>query len=210
MTNRHVPQRLAILISGAGSTMRAVLDAAQADEHYGAQPVVVISDKPDAAGLAIAASAGVPTEVVNVADFPDREAWNQALAATIARYEPDLVLCAGFMRILGAPVLEVFGGRIINTHPALLPSFPGAHAVRDAIAHGVKVTGCTVMMVDAGVDTGPIIAQAVVEVRDNDTQDSLHDRIKAVERDLVATTVGRMAREGWTINGRRVELGGRD
>lgn len=210
MTNRHVPQRLAILISGAGSTMRAVLDAAQVDEHYGAQPVVVISDKPDAAGLAIAASAGVPTEVVNVADFPDREAWNQALAATIARYEPDLVLCAGFMRILGAPVLEVFGGRIINTHPALLPSFPGAHAVRDAIAHGVKVTGCTVMMVDAGVDTGPIIAQAVVEVRDNDTQDSLHDRIKAVERDLVATTVGRMAREGWTINGRRVELGGRD
>lgn len=190
--------------------MRAVLDAAQVDEHYGAQPVVVISDKPDAAGLAIAASAGVPTEVVNVADFPDREAWNQALAATIARYEPDLVLCAGFMRILGAPVLEVFGGRIINTHPALLPSFPGAHAVRDAIAHGVKVTGCTVMMVDAGVDTGPIIAQAVVEVRDNDTQDSLHDRIKAVERDLVATTVGRMAREGWTINGRRVELGGRD
>ncbi|MFN3867115.1 MAG: phosphoribosylglycinamide formyltransferase, partial [Demequina sp.] len=124
-----------------------------------------------------------------------------------ARYAPDLVLLAGFMRLVGAPSLTRFGGRIVNTHPALLPSYPGAHGVRDALAGGAKVTGCTVMLVDEGVDTGPIVAQAAVEVWDDDTESSLHERIKSVERGLVATTVGRMAREGWAVDGRRVTLG---
>ncbi|WP_436968525.1 phosphoribosylglycinamide formyltransferase [Demequina muriae] len=186
--------------------MRAVLDA-QHDPGYGARIVAVISDRADAAGLAIAAEAGVPTSVVALADYPDRAEWDRALAEEVARHRPDLVLLAGFMRLIGAPSLSMFGGRIVNTHPALLPSYPGAHGVRDALAGGAKVTGCTVMLVDAGVDTGPIIAQAAVEVWDDDTETSLHERIKTVERGLVTTTVGRMAREGWTVEGRRVTLG---
>ncbi|MDN4480933.1 phosphoribosylglycinamide formyltransferase [Demequina sp. EGI L300058] len=206
MTNPTAPARLVVLISGAGSTMRAVLDA-QHDPGYGARIVAVISDRADAAGLAIAAEAGVPTSVVALADYPDRAEWDRALAEEVARHRPDLVLLAGFMRLIGAPSLSMFGGRIVNTHPALLPSYPGAHGVRDALAGGAKVTGCTVMLVDAGVDTGPIIAQAAVEVWDDDTETSLHERIKTVERGLVTTTVGRMAREGWTVEGRRVTLG---
>lgn len=198
-----------ILISGAGSTMRAVLEATQSAD-YGATVVGVISDRADAAGLDIARDAQIPTATVAMADFPDRATWDQAVARTIASFDPDIVLLAGFMRILGAPSLERFGGRIVNTHPALLPSFPGAHGVRDALAGGVKVTGCTVMLVDAGVDTGPIVAQAAVEVWDNDTEESLHERIKQVERTLVALTVGRMAREGWNVDGRRVTLGNRE
>ncbi|GIG54731.1 phosphoribosylglycinamide formyltransferase [Demequina activiva] len=206
MTNPRLPRRLVVLISGAGSTMRAVLEAS-ADPAYGAQIVAVISERADAAGLAIAADAGIPTQVVSLADFEDRARWDEALADAIARLEPDIVLCAGFMRLLGAPSLERFGGRIVNTHPALLPSYPGAHGVRDALEGGAKVTGCTVMLVDEGVDTGPIIAQAAIEVWDTDTEATLHERIKQVERGLVATTVGRMAREGWTVDGRRVTMG---
>ena len=206
MTNPHVPRRLVVLISGAGSTMRAVLEAS-ADPAYGARIVAVIADRADAAGLEIAADAGIPTQVVALADFADRGAWDAALAETIAAHEPDIVLCAGFMRLLGAPSLERFGGRIVNTHPALLPSYPGAHGVRDALAGGAKVTGCTVMLVDEGVDTGPIIAQAAIEVWDTDTEATLHERIKQVERALVASTVGRMARDGWTVDGRRVTMG---
>lgn len=205
MTNRSEDKRLVILISGAGSTMQAVLEA-QRDEGYGAVVVGVISDRADARGLDIARSAGIPVEVVALADFADRAAWDAALASRIGAYEPDLVLCAGFMRLLGPACLEAFGGRIVNTHPALLPSYPGAHGVRDALADGAKVTGCTVMLVDAGVDTGPIIAQAAVEVWDDDTESTLHERIKSVERGLVATTVGRMARAGWVVNGRRVTI----
>jgi phosphoribosylglycinamide formyltransferase-1 len=206
VTNPPPSRRLVVLISGAGSTMRAVLEAsARAD--YGATIVAVISDRADAAGLAIAEQADITAEVVALADFADRAAWDDALADAIAAHEPDLVLCAGFMRLLGRPSLERFGGRIVNTHPALLPSYPGAHGVRDALAGGAKVTGCTVMLVDEGVDTGPIIAQAAIEVWDTDTEATLHERIKLVERDLVATTVGRMAREGWTVDGRRVTIG---
>ncbi|WP_061960886.1 phosphoribosylglycinamide formyltransferase [Demequina flava] len=206
MTNRQAPQRLVVLISGAGSTMRAVLEAS-AEDAYGARIVGVISDKADAAGLDIAREAGIPTATVALADFPDRAAWDEALLKAIDVFAPDMVLCAGFMKLIGAPTLEAHGGRIINTHPALLPAYPGAHGVRDALANGAKITGCTVMLVDNGVDTGPILAQTAVEVRDNDTEDSLHERIKTVERALVAETVGRMARDGWTIDGRRVTLG---
>ncbi len=186
--------------------MRAVLEAA-ADEAYGASVAAVITDKPAVGALDIAADAGVASAVVSPLDFANRAAWDEALVDAIAAHEPDLVLCLGFMRIIGAPTLDRFGGRIVNTHPALLPSFPGAHGVRDALAHGVRITGCTVMLVDAGVDTGPILAQASVEVWDDDTESSLHERIKIAERALVTETVGRMAREGWTVDGRRARLG---
>lgn len=198
---------LVVLISGAGTTMRALLEAS-AEPAFGVRVAAVISDRPTAAGLEIASSAGIPTAVIDLAEFPSRDLWDQAVARAVASFSPDLVVLAGFMRILGAPSLERFNGRIINTHPALLPAFPGAHGVRDALAAGVKVTGCSVIIVDAGVDTGPIVAQAAIEVRDNDTEETLHERIKTVERTLVADTVGRMAREGWTVTGRVVRIGG--
>ena len=172
----------------------------------------VVADRADAAGLVLAADAGIPTAVVSPGDFPDRLTWDTAVARTAAAFEPDLIVCAGFMRLLGEPVLTSYPGRIINTHPALLPAFPGAKAVRDALAAGVKLTGCTVMLVDEGVDTGPILAQRAVEVREDDTEDTLHERIKAVERELVVATIGTMVRSGWTIDGRTTRMGtqGRD
>ncbi len=206
MTNQTSPKRVVALISGAGSTLQSVLEA-QRDPAYGAVVVAVISDRADARGLDIAREAHIPVQVVAMGDFADRAAWDQALADEIASHAPDLVLLAGFMKILGAPSLREFGGRIVNTHPALLPAYPGAHGVRDALAGGAKVTGCTVMLVDEGVDTGPIVAQAAVEVWDDDTESTLHARIKTVERGLVAATVGRLAREGWTVRGRLVTIG---
>ncbi|MEX0913875.1 MAG: phosphoribosylglycinamide formyltransferase [Demequina sp.] len=206
MTNRPTPQTLVVLISGAGTTMRALVEASS-DDTYGARVGAVIADRPDAAGLEIAEQAGIPTAVVALADFPDRATWDEALARTIGAFAPDLVVLAGFMRIVGAPSLAAFGGRMVNTHPALLPAFPGAHGVRDALAAGVKVTGCTVMIVDEGVDTGPILAQAAVDVRDNDTQETLHTRIKKKERELVVRTVGVMVRDGWHVDGRIATLG---
>ncbi|MFV0634363.1 phosphoribosylglycinamide formyltransferase [Demequina sp.] len=206
MTNPPELRRIVVLVSGTGSNLQALLEA-QAHEGYGARVVAVISDRPGVRALEIAAAAGVPTAVVAVADFADRAAWDQALAAQIAAHEPDLVVCAGFMRLLGAPTLQGWGGRIVNTHPALLPAYPGAHGVRDALAGGAKVTGCTVMLVDEGVDTGPIIAQAALEVWDTDDEASLHERIKLIERGLLTDTVGVMARNGWAVDGRRVTLG---
>lgn len=195
-----------VLISGAGSTMAAIEQASR-DASYGAHIAAVISDRADAPGLDLAKEAGIPTAVVALADFPDRATWDDALARTIASFAPDLVVLAGFMRIVGEATLARFGGRIVNTHPALLPAYPGAHGVRDALAGGAKVTGCTVIIVDAGIDTGPIVAQATVEIWDNDTEESLHARIKIVERDLVATTVSRMVCGGWTVEGRTVRVG---
>lgn len=189
--------------------MQAIHEATR-DPAYGARIAAVISDRADAAGLEIAREANIPTAVVALGDFPDRATWDEALARTIASFAPDLVVHAGFMKIVGAPSLTRFGGRMINTHPALLPSFPGAHGVRDALAAGVKVTGCTVIVVDEGVDTGPIVAQVAVEVRDNDTESSLHTRIKERERELVVSTVGTMVRDGWTVQGRTVRLGNKE
>lgn len=185
----------------------AAIEEASRDDSYGARIAAVISDRADASGLDIARQAGIPTAVVALADFPDRATWDAALARTIASFTPDLVVLAGFMKIVGEATLNKFGGRIVNTHPALLPAYPGAHGVRDALAGGAKVTGCTVIVVDAGIDTGPIVAQRCVDVWDNDTEDCLHSRIKDVERELVATTVGRMARGGWTVEGRTVTVG---
>ncbi|WP_369824501.1 phosphoribosylglycinamide formyltransferase [Cellulosimicrobium sp. CUA-896] len=195
-----------MLVSGAGSNLAAIL-AAHDDPAYGARVVGVVSDKPAAGGLALARDAGVAAVAVEPADFPDRAAWDAAVAQAVDVFRPDLVVLAGFMRILGPAFVGRFAGRTVNTHPALLPSFPGAHGVRDALAYGVKVTGCTVHVVDDGVDTGPIIAQTVVAVEDGDDESSLHERIKVAERALLVETVGRVARGGMRVEGRRVVVG---
>ncbi|MFJ6573108.1 phosphoribosylglycinamide formyltransferase [Streptomyces sp. NPDC091292] len=204
-------KRLVVLVSGSGTNLQALLDAVAASgaEAYGAEIVAVGADRSGIAGLERAERAGLPTFVCRVKDHPTREAWDRALADATAAYEPDLVVSAGFMKIVGKEFLARFGGRFINTHPALLPSFPGAHGVRDALAYGAKVTGCTVHFVDDGVDTGPIIAQGVVEVRDEDYADegaALHERIKEVERTLLVYVVGRLARDGFSIEGRKVVI----
>lgn len=203
------PARLVVLVSGSGSNLQALLDAT-ADPAYGAEIVAVGADRTDILGLERAEKAGVPAFVVRVKDHATRAEWDHALAEAVAAHAPDLVVSAGFMKILGPEFLRRFEGRTVNTHPALLPSFPGAHGVRDALAYGAKVTGCTVHFVDAGVDTGPIIAQGVVPVEDGDDADggdALHERIKTVERSLLVDIVGRLAREGYRIEGRKVRFG---
>lgn len=195
--------RVVVLVSGAGTNLAALLDVHD-DATWGGRVVGVVSDRPGAGGLSLARAAGVPTAVVAPADFADRPAWDAALAEAIAVFRPDVVVSAGFMRILGAPVLQRFADRVVNTHPALLPAFPGAHGVRDALAYGARVTGCTVHVVDAGVDTGPIVAQAAVAVLDGDDEETLHERIKVVERALLVEWVGRIARGGLRVDGRRV------
>jgi phosphoribosylglycinamide formyltransferase-1 len=193
-----------VLISGTGSNLSALLSAA-ADPAFGAVVVGVVADRSGIAGLGRAAGAGVPAVVVAPADHADRATWDVAVAAAIGDFQPDLVVSAGFMRLLGAPVLDRFA--VVNTHPALLPAFPGAHAVRDALAYGVQVTGCTVHWVDSGVDTGPVIAQAAVTIAEDDDEAALHERIKTVEHRLLVDVVGRLAREGWTIDGRKTRYG---
>ncbi|GHE86166.1 phosphoribosylglycinamide formyltransferase [Streptomyces longispororuber] len=201
-------KRLVVLVSGSGTNLQALLDAVaeHGPDAYGAEVVAVGADRDGIAGLERARRAGLPTFVCRLRDHPGREAWDRALTEATAAYEPDLVVSAGFMKILGKEFLARFGGRTVNTHPALLPSFPGAHGVRDALAYGAKVTGCTVHFVDDGVDTGPIIAQGVVEVRDEDDESALHERIKEVERSLLVDVVGRLARDGYSIEGRKVVI----
>jgi phosphoribosylglycinamide formyltransferase-1 len=179
--------RIAVLLSGTGSLCGALL-AATDDPAYPAEVVVVGSDRP-ADGLEHARRRGLPTFVCAVPDHPDRAAWDRALAAQLTAFAPDLVVSAGFMKLVGPAVLGSFGGRLINTHPALLPAFPGGHAVRDALAAGVRVTGATVHVVDAGIDTGPVLAQRQVAVLPGDDEARLHERIKAVERELLVQTV---------------------
>ena len=207
-TPRVVPTglRVVVLVSGGGSNLAALLRAHD-DPAYSARVVGVVSDTASAGGLEIARAAGVATAVVRPGDFPDRPAWDVGLAHAVRVFDPGLVVSAGFMRILGQPFLERFGDRTINTHPALLPACPGAHGVRDALAHGVKVTGCTVHLVDAGVDTGPIIAQQAVQVADDDTEATLHERIKVLERELLVDVVRRVAHGGLSVDGRHVRLG---
>jgi formyltetrahydrofolate-dependent phosphoribosylglycinamide formyltransferase len=198
--------RLLVLVSGTGSILQALLDAC-ADPGFGAEVVAVGADRTGTGGVARAAAAGIPTFVCRVQDSPDRFAWDKALTEDCAGFGPDLVVLAGFLKLVGTEFLGRFGGRIINTHPALLPSFPGMHSVRDALEHGVQVTGCSVIVVDAGIDSGPIVAQAAVPVLADDSEESLHERIKVVERTLVVDTVGRMVRDGWSVQGRRVRIG---
>lgn len=198
----HAPARLVVLVSGTGTNLQALLDAS-VDPAYGASVVAVGADRGGIAALDRAEAAGVPTFVHRVKDHADRRAWDLAVRDAVAAYEPDLVVSAGFMKLLGPDFLAAFPGRVVNTHPALLPAFPGMHAVRDALAYGVKVTGCTLFAVTEGVDDGPVIAQTAVPVEDGDDEDGLHTRIKAAERALLVNYVGRMARNGWTIDAER-------
>ena len=195
-----------MLVSGSGTNLQALLDAS-ADPEYGARVVAVGADREGIEGLARADRAGVPTFVRQVSQFTSRAHWDRALADTVAAFDPDLVVLAGFMKLVGEEFLDRFGGRVVNTHPALCPSFPGTTGPADALAYGVKVTGATLFVVDAGVDTGPIIAQAVVPVEDDDDVETLHERIKVAERQMLVDSVGRIAREGLTIAGRRVRFG---
>jgi phosphoribosylglycinamide formyltransferase 1 len=198
--------RLLVLVSGTGSILQALMDAC-AEPGFGARIVAVGADREGTGGVARAEAAGIPTFVRRLKDAPDRFAWDKALTADCAAFEPDLVILAGFLKLVGADFLRCFDGRMINTHPALLPAFPGLHSVRDALEHGVKVTGCSVILVDAGVDSGPILAQAAVPVLATDDEATLHERIKVAERALVVDTVGQMVRDGWSVQGRRVRIG---
>ncbi len=195
------PVRLVVLVSGAGTNLQALLDAC-ADPAYGAQVVAVGADRDGIEGLARAERAGVPTFVERVKDHPTRSDWDVAVTAACEAHRPDLVVSAGFMKLAGEAFLAAYGGRYLNTHPALLPAFPGMHGAADALAHGVKVAGATLFVVDAGVDTGPIVAQTAVPVEDDDDVATLHERIKVAEREMLVASVGRMAREGFTITGR--------
>ncbi|HEX4686621.1 MAG TPA: phosphoribosylglycinamide formyltransferase [Nocardioides sp.] len=201
------PLRVVVLVSGSGTNLQALLDATD-DPAYGATVVAVGADRGGIEGLARAERAGVPTFWHRVADFDSRADWDARFTDDVAAYDPDLVVLAGFMKLFGAAYLARFGGRTLNTHPALSPSFPGMQGPADALAYGVKVTGCTLFVVDAGVDTGPIVAQVAVPVVEDDTAESLHERIKVEERRMLVDAVGRIAREGFTVDGRAVRFGG--
>lgn len=197
------PVKVVVLASGSGTLMQALIEATRRP-GYPAKVVAAGTDRAGAEALAKAERAGVPHFTVRLSDHPDRAAWDKALAEAVAAYRPDLVVSAGFMKLLGTNFLARFENRVINTHPALLPSFPGIHAVADALAMGVKVTGSTVHFVDAGVDTGPIIAQEAVVVETDDDEALLHERIKVVERRLLVDVVERLGRGGCTVDGRKV------
>lgn len=182
---------VAVLISGTGSNLRALLEVAS-DPDFPARIVAVGADR-DAAGLAHAAEFGIPTFTVPYRSFDSREAWGEQLGRELDAYQPDLIVLSGLMRLLPAPLVARLAPRIINTHPAYLPEFPGAHGVRDALAAGVTRTGASVIVVDDGVDTGRILAQERVPVEPGDTENTLHDRIKIVERALLADVVRRIA-----------------
>ena len=192
-----------VLVSGSGTLLQALIDAA-ADEAYGVRIAAVGADRDAIEALARAERAGIPTFVCRVADFATREDWDTALTDRVAEHAPDLVVSAGFLKLVGAGFLARFGGRYVNSHNALLPSFPGMHGPRDALAYGVKVTGATLFVVDEGVDTGAIVAQCVVPVDADDTVDSLTERIKEAERPQLVDVVGRMVREGFTVRNRKV------
>jgi phosphoribosylglycinamide formyltransferase-1 len=184
-----------VLVSGSGTLLQALLDAADPVVRI----VAVGADRAGIEGIARAERAGLEHFVVPLAKHPDRPSWDAALTEAVAAHKPDLVISAGFMKIVGPGFLARFGGRVINSHPALLPCFPGARAVADALAAGVSVTGATVHLVDAGTDTGPVIAQRSVDVLGGDDVGSLHERIKTVERELLVEVVGRLVREGIVV-----------
>jgi phosphoribosylglycinamide formyltransferase 1 len=196
-----------VLVSGQGSNLQALIDAA-ADPDYGAEVVLVVSDRPDAGGLERARRAGIDTAVVRLEDQPDRAAFDRALHDLVAGARPDVVCLAGFMRILGPEFVRAFPNRIVNTHPSLLPAFRGAHAVREALAYGVRVTGCTIHLVDEQVDHGPVLFQAVVAVQDGDDESTLHERIKREEHRLLPMAVRLVAEGRVRVDGRRVSFDG--
>jgi phosphoribosylglycinamide formyltransferase 1 len=200
------PVRLGVLVSGSGTNLQALLDAIGADADFGGEVVVVGSDRPDAGGLDRARAAGIATVVQTLAAHRDRHTWETALRTDLEAHAPDVVVLAGFMRILSGGFLAGWPDRVINTHPSLLPAFRGAHAVRDALAYGVRVTGSTVHLVDEQVDHGPIVAQRPVEVREDDTETSLHERIKAVEHELLPACVKLLCHGRLEVHGRHVRV----
>jgi phosphoribosylglycinamide formyltransferase-1 len=195
--------RLVVLISGSGTLLQALIDAC-ADPAYGAEIVAVGSDRPEIQGLKRAVDTNIPTFVESLEDHATRADWDRALTADVAAYDPDLVISAGFMKLVGPEFLARFEGRMINTHPALLPSFPGVHGPRDALAYGVKITGATVFLVDSGVDSGVILDQRAVPVADDDTVETLHERIKVVEREMLVAITHQLATRSWRVADRKV------
>ena len=198
------PKNVVVLASGSGTLLQALLDAPDARSF---RVAAVGSDLASCVALDRATAAGVPTFTCRVADHADRAAWNLAMAQAVAAYAPDLVVLAGFMKLLAPGFLSAFDNKVINAHPSLLPAFPGMHAPADALAHGVKLTGCTVFLVDAGVDAGPIVAQRAVPVADDDDVATLHERIKVVERSLLVDVVTALTAAPYTVHGRKVRLG---
>lgn len=196
---------MVVLVSGYGSNLQALIDAV-ADPAYGVRIAAVGADRDGIEGLSRARRAGIPTFVCRVADYSTRAQWDAALTSQVAAYHPELVVLAGFMRLTGDTFLGQFGGRTVNTHPALSPSFPGVHGPQEALDYGVRVTGCTLFVVDAGVDTGPIVAQRAVSVHHDDTVETLHERIKTAERQMLVDYVGRMVRNGYSVNERKVTI----
>jgi len=196
--------RLAVLVSGSGTNLAALLRAIAHDGSFGGEVVVVGSDRAGVGGLRMAADADVPVVTEELDDHPDRAAWEARLVERLQAHQPDAVVLAGFMRIVSADFLAHWPHRVVNTHPSLLPAFAGAHAVREALEYGVRVTGSTVHFVDEQVDHGPIIAQAAVEVHPEDTEDSLHERIKTVEHQLFPACIRALCRGELEVVGRHV------
>jgi phosphoribosylglycinamide formyltransferase-1 len=202
------PLRIVVLVSGSGTNLQALLDARPDEATDHAFSVVAVgADRDGIEALARAERAGIPTFVHRVKDHDSREEWDAALTGSVAEYAPDLVISAGFMKLVGETFLAAYAGRFLNTHPALSPAFPGMHGPADALAYGVKVTGCTLFVVDEGVDTGPIVAQGAVAVLEGDTVETLHERIKTEERRMLVESVRRIAREGFRVDGRVVRFG---
>jgi phosphoribosylglycinamide formyltransferase-1 len=193
-----------VLASGQGTNLEALLTASGTPVSVGV--VLVVSDRPEARALTVARDAGIPTATVLLADYPDRAAFDAALRDVVAAARPDVVCLAGFMRILGPGFVHAFPDRIVNTHPSLLPAFRGAHPVADALAYGVKVTGCTVHLVDEEVDHGPVLFQEAVSVQPDDDERSLHERIKAVEHRLLPQAVELVAARRVHMDGRRTRI----
>lgn len=198
------PARLVVLASGTGSLLESLLGAAAGD--YPGRVVAVGVDRACRAAE-VAAVAALPIFSARLKDYPGRDAWDAALTEATAAHSPDLIISAGFMKILGPQFLSRFSGRIVNSHPTLLPAFPGPHGVTDALDYGVKITGCTVHLVDAGTDTGPILAQQAVPVLDGDDEQTLHERIKITERQLLVDVVAAVATGGVTWSGRKAIIG---
>lgn len=204
MQTSVTPRRLGVLVSGGGTNLAALCEAIDSDPEFGARVCVVASDRRGAGGLARARERAIPVVVESLDDHADRRAWEAALRRELEEHQVDIIVLAGFMRILTSAFLDGWPDRVVNTHPSLLPAFRGAHAVADALAHGVKITGCTVHLVDEQVDHGPIIAQQAVTVVEDDTIETLHDRIKAVEHRLMPACVAALCQQRLVVDGRRV------
>lgn len=199
------PLRVVVLVSGGGSNLAALLAATQ-DPDYGVSVVAVGADRAGTGGCELAEQAGVPTFVCRIGDFADRAAWDARLTELVGQFDPQLVISAGFLKLVGPQFLAEFAGRYVNTHNSLLPAFPGLNGPADALAYGVKIAGATLFFVDEGVDTGPILAQVAVPVLPDDTVDSLTERIKVAERAQLVEQIGLLARRGWRIEDRKVVL----